>query len=188
MPRINANRLSHKAYSMHERCLVLMTWVLDVDLIEEHLDLFARALCHQEKRNKFEPNNLLADDYPEHWVQLDRFYHRSKEYFKTHENGQHPSEGCCLPRDPLNIRNFVTCFVTRKGFDEKHERARLRHSPMPHPDRALATSNHPSGHYSHSHIPSPGSTRLQFSAVDISPTKIPDHTDFTGIPAPTVYQ
>lgn len=103
MSRTNANRLSHKAYSMHERCWVLMTRVLDVDLIEEHLDLFVRALCHQAKRNEFEPDDLLADYYPEHWGQLDRFYHRSKEYLKIHKNGQHPSKGCCVPRDPLNI-------------------------------------------------------------------------------------
>ncbi|ODM21475.1 hypothetical protein SI65_02319 [Aspergillus cristatus] len=88
---------------MHERCWVLMTRVLDVDLIEEHLDLFVRALCHQAKRNEFEPDDSLADDYPELWGQLDKFYHRSKEYLRIHKNGQHPYRGCCEPPDPLNI-------------------------------------------------------------------------------------
>lgn len=80
-----------------------MTRILDVDLIEEHFDLFVRALCHQAKWNIFEPDDLLVDDYPQHWRRSSKIYRKSKECLEIHKDGRHPFEGCCVPRDPFNI-------------------------------------------------------------------------------------
>lgn len=79
-----------------------MTGILDVDLIKEHFDSFLRALCHQARRNVFEPDDLLVDDYPEHWRKPYKKYTKSKEYLELHKDGN-PFERCCVSRDPLNI-------------------------------------------------------------------------------------
>lgn len=67
---------TNQAYSIHDRCWVFLTQILGVVLIKQHLDLFVRALCHQARRNIFEPDDLLMDDYPAHWGKAAKFYHK----------------------------------------------------------------------------------------------------------------
>jgi hypothetical protein len=39
-------------YPIHERCWVLMTRILDVNLIKAHLNLFVKAICEMNKKPK----------------------------------------------------------------------------------------------------------------------------------------
>ena len=76
---------------------------MDVGLINQHLGLFVRTLCHQTRGNMFEPDDLLMDDYPAHWGKANKFHHTTQEYIDIHKEGKHPFDGCCVARDPLNI-------------------------------------------------------------------------------------
>lgn len=88
---------------MHNRCWVFLTQILDVGLIKQHLGLFVGTLCHQARRNKFEPDDLLMNYYPAHWDKANKFYHKTQEYKDIHKDEKYPFDGCCVPRDPLNI-------------------------------------------------------------------------------------
>lgn len=95
-----------RAFLMHERCWALMTRILDVCLIEKHLDLFLTILTDKVDHGKSGVECLVLEiDY---WNRLKKEYEDlswddPKEYLKIYEPKARPRDGYYKPRDPCNI-------------------------------------------------------------------------------------
>lgn len=95
-----------RAFIMHERCWTLMTRILDVCLIEKHLDLFLTILTEKVDHGESEVECLVPEiDY---WNRPKKQYEDlswddPKEYLKIYEPKARPRDGYYKPRDPCNI-------------------------------------------------------------------------------------
>lgn len=99
------------AYPVHERCWSLMLRILDIGLVEKHLDSSIKVLCQQAEKNR-NAKNLLVN-MQGCWREPKRRYkdmswEESEKYAKGCEQQMSCTDDSCFnrfyaPRDPFNI-------------------------------------------------------------------------------------
>lgn len=121
------------AYPIHERCWVLMTHILDADLIKTHLDLFVKAFRRTYVNRKlYNLDNKICDDYE--WEELEEYYgdmfiENPDKYLARLEKQMECSEKRHALRDPwkvVEIRNLIKAGIHR----EAQKRRPNEHAPV----------------------------------------------------------
>jgi hypothetical protein len=113
-------------YPIHERCWVLMTRILDVNLIKAHLNLFVKAICQMNKKPKIYDLAWKTCKETE-WCNLKEYYgekftQNPGEYLARLERRMECSEKIYALRDPLKVievRNLIQEAETLRREQEK---------------------------------------------------------------------
>lgn len=116
-----------RAYAMHERCWVLMTRIVDVELINMHLDLFVKALCYRRRQKAEDENPLICEETV--WMKwknryADSYMMSPRRYTSAYENQMECSDNAYAARDPLNVSKLQKLLkhperIRRHGLQRK---------------------------------------------------------------------
>jgi hypothetical protein len=140
-------------YPIHERCWILMTQILDINLIKAHLDVFVKALCERyrflhSRDNAYDLNDKIREE--DEWDRLrskhgDPFEYNPCKYIPSYQRRMKCSDKVYALRDPLNIIEVRNLMKKAQKVDQQQSKKSEKSEPRKSLRRSsrLANSSKP---------------------------------------------